>query len=230
MTEAKQKAVTDSPSAQAHSLVIRPAETRDAAAIAALYVQLWRSELPMLLAGGEPRTQRFLERQLLAEDGRRLRNNFVGEYGGEIVALYGVSTKEDPRPSFWRPGVIRDIVECIGPANVRHVLWPIIRNLITQAGEEWPGTLYISNLVIKRAYRNYGFGEVIFGHYFHQAQERGCGRLAGQVMDPQAAAFYDHMGTVFGIEARSDGPRPRGRIGRRVGVASQILWSDIPRR
>jgi GNAT superfamily N-acetyltransferase len=229
VTEAKEAAAKDSPPAPPRALAIRPAEKGDAAKIAGLYVQLWQTELPGLLAGGEPGTRRFLERHLLAEDGRRLRDNFVGECEGEIVAIYGVSTKDDPRPSFWRPGVIRDILECVGPAKAPKLVWPIFQNLVTGAGEEWPGTLYVSNLVIKREYREYGFGVQIFGRYLEQAQKRGCDRIAGQVMDPRAVAFYQHMATIFPVEARSDGPRPRGRLAQKIGVDSQIMWSEIPR-
>ncbi|HEX8075467.1 MAG TPA: GNAT family N-acetyltransferase [Thermoleophilaceae bacterium] len=225
------KEATADPKAarEAPPLAIRPAEKRDAEAVAGLYVQLWETELPMLLVAGREETKRFLVRHLLAEDGRRLRNNYVGEYEGEVVAVYGVSTKEDPRPGFGRPGVVRDIVASVGIAKLPKLIWPLVQNLVTPAGEEWPGTLYISNLVIAHKYRKYGFGEQIFGHYVDQAVARGCDRIAGQVMDPRAVKFYEHMGTVFPVRARNDGPRPVGRLAGRIGVDSVLIWSDVPR-
>ena len=227
MAEAKQ-ATRDAPPDKRAPLTIRPAERSDAPAMAGLYVQLWESELPMLLVAGKEKSARFLERHLLSEDGLRLRNNFVAEYEGEIVAMYGVSTKDDPRPGFWRPGVVSDLAECLGAGNLPKLLWPIVQNIITQAGEEWPGALYISNLVIKTRYRKYGFGEEVFTHYYNEAQRRGCDRLAGQVMDPQVVAFYKHMSKAVPINAKSDGPRPRGRLARKLAIESQIIWSEIP--
>jgi GNAT superfamily N-acetyltransferase len=229
MTASKGATADERASREAPELTIRDAEKRDAEAIAELYVQLWETELPMLLAGGKPATKEFLVRHLLAEDGRRLRNNYVGEYRGEVVAVYGVSTKDDPRPGFGRPGVVRDIVESVGIATLPKLVWPLIQNLVTPVGEEWPGTLYMSNLVIAAKHQKDGFGGRIFGHYIEQALARGCDRIAGQVMDPRAEAFYEHMARVFPITFRNDGPRPVGRLKQRIGVDSVIIWSELPR-
>jgi GNAT superfamily N-acetyltransferase len=229
MSPSKGATADERTSSEAPELTIREAEPRDAEAIADLYVQLWETELPMLLAGGKPGTKKFLVRHMLAEDGRRLRNNYVGEHQGEVVAVYGASTKDDPRPGFGRPGVVRDIVDSVGIAAVPKLIWPLIQNLVTPATDEWPGTLYMSNLVIATKHRKDGFGVTLFRHFYELALARGCDRIAGQVMDPRAEAFYEHMSHVFPITFRTDGPRPVGRLKQRIGVDSVIVWSELPR-
>ena len=140
-----------------------------------------------------------------------------------------MSTKDNPRPSFWRPGVIRDMVDCAGLASLAKLVWPIVRNLAVAAADEWPGTLYMSNLVIKKGYRRYGFGEILFRHYFELARERGYDRIAGQVMDPKVAAFYHHMSDSLPINTKEDGPVPRGWLARKIGrIDSVIVWAAVP--
>lgn len=212
------------------ALEIRPARKEDADDIAWLYVQLWETELPMLMVAPGDATQEFLKRQMLAEDGRRLHDNFVGVFNGEVVAVYGLSTKDEPRPSFWRPGVVRDIVDCAGVSATLKLIWPIVRNVVTISADEWPGTLYMSNLVIKKDYRRYGFGEQLFRHFAETAIERGYDRIAGQVMDANAIAFYHHMNGP-GLDIQEDGPVPRSALARRIGgIESVIMWSPVRRR
>jgi ribosomal protein S18 acetylase RimI-like enzyme len=231
MAASGQAAARVAAEAEAPSLEIRPARKEDADDVAWLYVQLWETELPMLMVGGREPTQEFLRRQMLAEDGRRLRDNFVGVVDGEVVAVYGVSTKDNPRPSFWRPGVIGDMVDCAGLLSLLRLVWPIVRNLAVTAADEWPGTLYMSNLVIKKGYRRYGFGERFFRHFVETAVERGYDRIAGQVMDANAIAFYHHMNYLPGLDIQEDGPVPRGWLARKIGrIESVIMWSPVPRK
>jgi ribosomal protein S18 acetylase RimI-like enzyme len=202
---------------------IRPAEARDAPAVAKLIVELWESELPELLVAGKERTVAFMERQLLAERGRRLRNNFVGECDGKVVAVGGIATLDDPRPSAYRKGMIRDMVEIFGLGRTLRLVPAVVRNVISTLREDRPRFAYLYNIVIARGRQRAGYGERLFWHLQREAHARECEWIGGQVMDEKVLAFYDRVGAEF-FE-----PLPRGRIARRLGVPSQLVYKRMPR-
>lgn len=202
---------------------IRPAEAGDAPAVAKLTAELWESELPQLLVAGKEKTAAFLERQFLAEDGRRLRNTFVGECDGELVAVGAIATLEDPRPSAYRKGMIRDMVELLGLKRTLRITPAVVRLMISTLKEERPHFGYLYNIVITPGRQRSGCGEQLFWHLQREASARQCEWVGGQVMDAKVLAFYDRVGAEF-YE-----PFPRGRVARRLGVRSQFVYKRIPR-
>jgi ribosomal protein S18 acetylase RimI-like enzyme len=200
---------------------IRAAEVGDAPAVAKLTAELWASELPQLLVAGKERTAAFVERQLLAEGGRRLRNNFVGECDGELVAVGAIATLDDPRPGAYRKGMVRDMVEVLGLGPALRLVPPVVRLMISTLKEERPRFAYLYNIVIAPGRQRAGYGAQLFWHLEREAIARGCEYIGGQVMDPKVLAFYDRFG------AESWEPLPRGRIARRLGVPSQLVYKRM---
>lgn len=200
---------------------IRPAEIRDAPAIANLIAELWNAELPQLLVAGKEKTAQFMERQLLAERARRLRNHFVGECDGRIVALGAIATLDDPRPDTYRKGMIRDLVDIVGVKQTLKLAPAVLQIMISTVKEERPRFAYLYNIVITPGRQKAGYGEQLFWHLEREAIARGCLIVGGQVMDSKVVAFYDRVGAEF-YE-----PFPRGRIARRFGVHSQFVYKRI---
>lgn len=197
---------------------MRPARPGDAGAVARLLVQLYRCELPALVAGGEEGTAAFLERHLLAEDGARLGGLHVAERGGAVAALAGLSAPGDRRPPVGRPGMLRDLVDCLGARGTARVAVPVVRNTLSRVTEDDPDGAYVHSVVVDEAARGEGLGSALVGALEAQAAARGCGSALVQVMDGNPAlAFWRARG--YAPERRL----PAGRLPRLVGLGSTLL-------
>jgi GNAT superfamily N-acetyltransferase len=204
--------------AASRALLVRPAEQADAPVVARLFVQLYRAELPALVAGGDAGTAAFLERHLAADGGARLRGLHVGERDGVTVALGGVNTARDRRPPVARSGMLNDLVACLGRGGTARLVVPIVRNALSRVAEEDPDGAYLHSIVVDEAARGTGAGAQLVAALEACAAARGCGSALVQVMDGNPALGF--------WRARDYEPElrlPARRLPRLVGLGSTLL-------
>ena len=199
-------------------LLVRPAASTDAPAVARLFVDLYRDELPGLLVGGEDGTAAFLERHLLAGSGARLAGLHVGERDGGVVALAGLNTAGDPRPPVSRPFMVRDLLACIGNRGTVRLAVPLVRNALSRVAEDDMDAGYIHSVVVAGQVRGRGIGAQLVAALELQALAYGCTSTLVQVMDDNAAlGFWEARG--YETERRL----PAGRVARVAGLGSTLL-------
>jgi GNAT superfamily N-acetyltransferase len=204
--------------AAAGPLLVRPAARGDASAVARLFVQLYRAELPALVAGGDAGTAAFLERHLLADGGARLVGLHVGERDGEIVALAGLNTARDRRPPVARPDMLRDLVACLGRRGTARLAVPIVRNALSRVAEDDADGAYVHSVVVDAAARGSGAGGRLIDALEAHAAARGCGSTLVQVMDGNPALGF-WLARGYEPELRL----PSRRVPRLVGLGSTLL-------
>lgn len=203
---------------------VRPAEPRDAEAIGSLIVQMWRLEMPEVLAAGERATAAFVARHLLADGGQRLQGLVVAEGEGRVVAVGGLATAAAPRASFYRRGVVRDIRQLGGTVALVKLVRPIIRNTAAIVPEKDPGVGYIHSVVVDAGARGRGAGARIVTALEASAVRGGCHRAVVQVLIPEAVEFWSRMG--YGEYAQL----PVSRIRRWLATDSVLMRKPLHER
>jgi GNAT superfamily N-acetyltransferase len=212
------------PLAAPRPVRVRRAEPADAGAVARLFVQLYRAELPALVAGGDAGTAAFLERHLLAQGAARLHGLHVAEREGAVVALAGLNSARDPRPPVGRPDMLRDLVACLGRSGTARLVVPIVRNALSRVAENDPDGAYVHSVVVDEEARGTGAGALLVGALEAKAAARGCGSTLVQVMDGNPAIGF-WLARGYERELRL----PTGRVPRLVGLGSTLLRRRLER-
>jgi ribosomal protein S18 acetylase RimI-like enzyme len=197
---------------------VREARTGDIGALSRLLVQLYAHELSRMLRG-RVEAQVELARRLLesAPLGRR----YVVECAGEVVAMGGLATHDEPRPET-PPRVLLQAPVVMGPLNG---IWSILgaaRGVLTIADPPGHDEGQIHSVVVDEKCRGTGLGGVILRHLEEGAIGLGKRRVVLQVITANvgARAFYRSAGY-------SEAALQRGLARDRVAYPSVLMRREL---
>jgi ribosomal protein S18 acetylase RimI-like enzyme len=190
-------------------MALRFATKSDADSVARLLVQLYQTEAPIMI-GERPEPYATLIRHcLLIDDAAALRNCYVMEHDGTVVALGGVATREMPRRNLVYDGMIRDAVRSVGLTATARWLWGRGRLMAALLAELEEPEAQLHSIVVDNTSRRRGLGAQMLQFLEHEAAELGKSTSVLHVLNGNPA---EHFYKRYGYEVRDAASESRSRL------------------
>lgn len=202
----------------------RPAIADDAESIARLLVQLYQTEAPGMVGNDPERCARLTQRTLMADGAAALRNSYVIEHDGTVVAFGAVATREMPRRRLVSGGMIRDALRLIGPHGTARWLYGLARLLAAVLAELAEDEAQLHSIVVDRSARGLGLGEQMLKALERQAARLGKDVSVLHVLNGNTAeAFYEK----HRYQVRHAADQVRSRLAYPGVVMTRRLESEL---